>query len=1201
MATNFAQPSVKTAGKQAPYTPETPLEWSTLEENARTCLLGADTGRSPSLTDIAGRCAHFAAVDTAQPRLVIGLAAVLAAYIHDGARIKPDLAHGNSATWLVEWALRHMKRANLDAQIDLHLQHEAEILAQGSEGAALVIDDKAASVIAAANSYVSLVTPGKPLSARHVFAAMLNTRGFDSLLSAELGRTVTPTQLDELRGFFINKLKLKPAGGESVAKWEEVVRPPAREAQTRADEIDALLTALNVTVLDSIRDVLLRATAYRPAGHPLEPAHLLAALLETRLDAQLSDDAPSAMLAKTGLVVLLTRRIAPTADRADPSDPLTFEAALDDMMQRGFTTQQQVFLNPALGTKGLIAAMLTMPYEVRNAAFARHEIVFENIPAHFRDVVRDRLAGKPEQMREWLRALEYESATLPKLNHDQPGQGQAHDKLGITNDALALANVAAGSSTNLPLAFGIFGAWGAGKTFFMRMVQDQIAGFVASDARNDGFEHAIVQIQFNAWHYAETNLWASLVGHIFDELDRWMTRKNGVGAADQILQRLATSRQLTLEAAAELAMRRKEQKKAEGQLAKAEEELARAQVVTARTPELAWRVAFDTVRKGVMSDPDLKRQLGAIGTATGVSNLLSEKDKLAAAIDELNRSASAGNVALGALRATVGNWPAVLLALAALLVAPAVLLGLYSALAGALDWPALAGIGSGIEALAGLVAMLSVFTGYFSSSAKTLADKLTDLKRKADEQIAYATQKELQAVADASGELARNAAQVEEARMLVQATSEQVATALRDYAEESGSALRIRRFVRARAGVDGYGKHLGLVSSIRKDFEQLESLMRNEDEPPHLEEARLHYKARVDALIMESGKALHPDEVEQLENTAKNARDPKVLEIVRFNRIVLYIDDLDRCEPDKVVEILQAVNMLLSFQLFVVMVAVDARWLSRSLEKRYPDFFGPVGPVDEEKYEKALAGVKPGVKTANGRPPNTEAQTWDDRRERATAADYLEKIFQIPYWVPSMSAKAGMSLVGDLVAPDRAAGDTAGSDAITPSAPDSVPTGEPRHEDDQQRSGAQPSRALELTKNEIDTLMALSPFLGGSPRRARRFVNVYRVAKASLTPGEVKKLEAGEHRALATQLAISTGAPNAFGPWMALCKNGREAQLTERVPDELDRRNIEGALKAFKAMPGEGRDVLKKLAAQSLRASRFSFAAPDRRSLDTTR
>lgn len=46
-------------------------------------------------------------------------------------------------------------------------------------------------------------------------------------------------------------------------------------------------------------------------------------------------------------------------------------------------------------------------------------------------------------------------------------------------------------------------------------------------------------------------------------------------------------------------------------------------------------------------------------------------------------------------------------------------------------------------------------------------------------------------------------------------------------------------------------------------------------------------------------------------------------------RIVLYIDDLDRCPPKRVVEVLEAVHLLLAFPLFVVVVGVDVRWVSR--------------------------------------------------------------------------------------------------------------------------------------------------------------------------------------------------------------------------------------------------------------------------------
>ncbi len=886
------------------------------------------------------------------------------------------------------------------------------------------------------------------------------------------------------------------------------------------------------------------------------------------------------------------------------SVPLRLMGATEALLRRARDKQQRIFLNPLLGAKGLVAGLLTMPSDEIGEDSDLASIDFAGIRSRFPEVVRDRLTGRPDQIRQWSRALEFETATLPKLNNDQPGLGPPRDKLGITNDALAIANVAAGQSTNLPLAFGIFGDWGAGKTFFMRLIHDQIAGFVKSSAKDDGFEHAIVQIQFNAWHYAETNLWASLVGHIFDELDRWMIRDESDGdakSADQILKRLATSRQLTFEAATELVQRRKEHAKASKALGKAQGDLTKAQEDAAHAPITAWRAAVTTALDEIKGDDELKQQFVGVQNTLGVPNLIEDKAKLTAALDELNRSASAGNAALGALRATLGGGRTVLLAIAALIGVPLLLFILHQGLAYVSGRSELAEVGRGFEALGGLLTMLAVLIHSFSGRLKSLTDKFTRLKQRIEAEITIATQAERQAATDAAAKVAQSMAEVEKAKTLVQATGEQVVAALKEYAEETGT-LRLRRFVRARAGAEGYGKHLGLVSTIRKDFEQLQSLMlkkANEEPPEHLEQARKHYEARVKDLIKEAGDALETTERDQLTETAKSIRDFVIPEGMAFRRIVLYIDDLDRCEPDKVVEVLQAVNMLLSFQLFVVIVAVDARWLSRSLETRYPDFFG-VADVKDSENPESKADEK-----ANGR--RNERGT-----ERATAADYLEKIFQIPYWVPPMNSQTSVALVGDLVAADRIAEPTVarGKQEDNQSQKEKgdqerKEEGTPEEEDSQQESMAPPSRALGLTRQEIETLTALSPFLGGSPRRARRFVNVYRVAKASLTPSEVKKLEDDEHGALATQFAIATGAPNAFAVWVKTCelaqseplKDTPEGDLIARhvgalAIDEAERQNIAGALEKFRAMPGGNDDVLKKLAAQEARASQFSFVVP---------
>jgi len=964
------------------------------------------------------------------------------------------------------------------------------------------------------------------------------------------------------------------------------------DAVRSLEMIQAALGVLDIHALPDIQLRLRAAATLRVQTEDLRLLHVFWTLLfggNIALEGDPPD--PSVMFSEAMRELLVTsslppRPTIPPANWQQAAPPtVRLAEAVQSLLRRAFEKQQRIFLNSALGAKGMVAALLTMPREELQAEPAFENVDFSAARNRFRELVRSRFADLPLLLQRWDRALEFLGA-LPKLNSDQPLAGAPRDHLGITNDALAIANVAAGQATSLPLAFGVFGDWGSGKTFFMRLIHEQIERVAVSSAPDDGFEHAIVQIQFNAWHYAETNLWASLVGHIFDELDRWMTRGDPAlsSTADDILKRLATARQLTLEAASELAQRRKEQKKASEQLAKAQKKLVEAREKAEQAPRLAWQAALDTARRAIASDPELQQQLGLVQETLGLPGLAADQAKLVAALEELKRSASAGNAALGGLRKSLG-WQAVALAIFALVGVPLLLFGLREVAGRTLGWPGLADLGRGIEVLSGLLATAAVLVTRFANGTAALAGKLAKLRQDIDQRIAEATAAVQAHVAKAEADVSAKSAQVEQAKAVLQATGEHVAAALRDYAEETGG-MRLRRFVRARAGEEAYAKHLGLVSTIRKDFEQLEGLMLDREKPAqHLEEARKHYEVRVHALIKEAGDALLLQEQQQLKQAAKSVRDLEVPEIMRFRRIVLYIDDLDRCEPQKVVEVLQAVNMLLSFRLFVVIVAVDARWLSRSLETKYRELFGLAesdSRPDNARARSAAASVGNGL-------------------THATPIDYLEKIFQIPYWVPRMTDQTSGKLVADLMAPDRAArtsGMGLGPDPPPPPPPPVDPLPGVRKgpaQDEQSESAPQPY-ALGLTDEEISAIKALSPFLGGSPRRARRFVNVYRVAKASLTPGELKLLEDGQFRPLATQLAIATGAPNAFGTWVAACNETSNKRIEDRlrhlVIDPDERRNLEGAIAAFRMMPGEGPDVLQRLVAQATRAARFSFVIP---------
>jgi Cdc6-like AAA superfamily ATPase len=71
-------------------------------------------------------------------------------------------------------------------------------------------------------------------------------------------------------------------------------------------------------------------------------------------------------------------------------------------------------------------------------------------------------------------------------------------------------------------------------------------------------------------------------------------------------------------------------------------------------------------------------------------------------------------------------------------------------------------------------------------------------------------------------------------------------------------------------------------------------------------------------------------------------------------RILVTIDDLDRCEPEKAVEVLEAVNLLLNFDSFIVCLGIDARVVTRAVEEHYKGLLGPAGASGYEYLDKVV-------------------------------------------------------------------------------------------------------------------------------------------------------------------------------------------------------------------------------------------------------
>src|SRR5262249_43908035 len=98
------------------------------------------------------------------------------------------------------------------------------------------------------------------------------------------------------------------------------------------------------------------------------------------------------------------------------------------------------------------------------------------------------------------------------------------DALGFRDDVNMLCSVVADNDVSPPLSVGLFGEWGSGKSFFMRLMRqristlEEVARKAEGDKRETRYCAYVQQITFNAWHYTDANLWASLAAEIFFRL-----------------------------------------------------------------------------------------------------------------------------------------------------------------------------------------------------------------------------------------------------------------------------------------------------------------------------------------------------------------------------------------------------------------------------------------------------------------------------------------------------------------------------------------------------------------------------------------------------------------------------------------------------------------------------------------------------------
>ena len=954
------------------------------------------------------------------------------------------------------------------------------------------------------------------LSARHVIAAYIfrNPPGHDAQLKS--------WGFDRNKWVASFRRFLEDFFPEQATKWHDILGVTETATLIGSFECDE---QLKQAMQHAVKDA---TTALTPED--LLYAILLAGVRQTDPD----DDGKD-----------LVSVVAPSSDqqselsadlRARGAGPIQAETTLTreakSVMETALDLSRAISESDEIGTRHLIAALVLSDDTAVETNLKRYDAR----PTEIRDTLYRKFISRwtNDDLGHWHFHLI--GVTPPIVSRYDSDLAKGTDRLGVTRFATAFAAVIAHPDTKPPLAVGVFGDWGSGKSFFMQLIENQTARIVELPQEPRIFCRKIAAIWFNAWHYAEANLLASLVHTIFTGLHKSMGGETG---GNEELERILDSLEVAQTSARELREEVAEAKTRQDQCAE-QVELARSHYEQAQSGRLDLDAALRKIRVDLLKGVEwndapevLEKHLGMTGLKGRLKDAslpVEEIRKLVAeviAVAEQTRSAW-----IWLSRASI-PWPLVGLIVAVLVIGMVVAfqlqhVGSWPAVAAAVtEFTAIVGVATGwVRRVTGKVAAgLNVFSGVRS--------RIDDL---------LVTEREAVREAQVALEAAKTA--LEQKQAAHAAAEREVAQVQRELKEWTPSR-RIARLIEERLEGKDYEEYLGLVTAVRRDFIKLSSLL-----------------SEVAGDVL--SETTPPD------------------------RVVLYIDDRDRCPSDQVVRVLETIHLLLNTDLFVVVVGVDVRWAAQSLHEKYANHL--MAGTFESRSER-----------------NAAVSANHPKLERASALDYLEKIFQIPFWLPPMEEEASRTMIGSLVPRIREV-ETAG-DALTSETEEPHPTPAPQQPTDES-SPAQPQPnggsqadavlSLEILEEERNFMLSLAGAVGKSPRRLKRFVNTYRILKASCNALERAEFvldggKSGQYLAAMTLLAIVTGAPGSVLELLNTLRDasrgtltGQRARLEEAASAE-EQQYVKEAFDAYLGWEGNANATVDDFRYWAPRVARFSF------------
>ncbi len=670
--------------------------------------------------------------------------------------------------------------------------------------------------------------------------------------------------------------------------------------------------------------------------------------------------------------------------------------------------------------------------------------IFAQIESKDIKILDDALSGLQSELQ--LNQLKPNITTIPGLLCDSE---TGEDHLDIKKDVEAFARVIAAKSFVPPLAIALLGKWGSGKSFFMHKLKVDIQK-LSKDNPEKAFCQGIAHVHFNAWSYMDANLWASMVTRIFEGLEDYIKSS---GASDK------KKKEIEEHLFQKLTISKDELKELNGQKEKVDEDIKelgakREQIQEGLNDKIASirKSTLINILKKVNEDFKVKEK---IEKTLKVNPTFTESaDKFEKIIpkeywdnpEEFLKQLKNGYTFVKAffLRGKILInilWAFFFIAIVILVPIAAYLLNLQ------LSWQDFT-----------LTKMQWIFISFNGAILTRGIDTFLKLKK----QIApfwkikedYETQKK-NALFTFEQEQKAIILEIEKSKdEIIQLNNqitinEKLKTDLEFKLKSALSTEALYNFIEKRANSDDYKKHLGIISLIRKDLEILSGLLTGH---------KTELVSNIESIQFK--EMFH---------------DKKPLE-----RIILYIDDLDRCPEERVVEVLEAVNLLMAFPLFVVVVGVDPRWVKTALINKYNSLF--TNDIENE--------------------------------DQVSPSNYLEKIFQVPFNLKDANDVSIKNMIKTLVQTkpnvikstttekslfeqvvSKTNDDRSQIDFSQDQIKDEIDEVINNNLIEESLFNIETIQALDITERECELLEDMSEIIGNNPRAVKRFVNIYKIVK----------------------------------------------------------------------------------------------------------